>query len=1450
MATLDKFLPNVATSDTTKRMKVYDDLIAHLSDLDSSIECEEMDRFTEGLANWISGSNYKVTLNGLEVLVLLIDRMEDQFKHHVTTVLPAIVDRFGDSKPQVRDQALELAIKLLEIAPPQFVFDRLTNAFTHKLWKIREGVMLVLQTTLNQYGAKCLTIAKLVPMIVKCLDDQNAQVRQTAVDTLVVIYRHVGERVRSDLAKKKIPAAKLNVLYSRFDEVRAAGDMLVSSESSTKLDQDATDSKPASTKRLGSAPAKSMPKSMSSGRSSSSAAHQRKRTSSGAGAVDEEFFINQFEEVPKVMIFSGRELTEHMNKINTILSDPSHDWEKRVEQCKLVRSLIIAGAANYDEYQPLLRQQELAFVTSVKDLRSQIVRDVCISIAYLSQQLGSKFDHFAETVMPELIKLFPNTVKIMATSAIVCVRFLIQNTPSQRLIPIVTQNMSAKSSIIRRYCCEFLEQMLHMWPTHTLERHIAILQEAIKKGTGDADADARAFSRKAFWGFSSHFKEQADSLLGSLDPSKQRMLQGELSNSSSSNSLNSHQSGSLRAPASRARSASSQVDSGSLTRPKPQVSRRMSKPEESAYKYTPVRKNSTPAAIVRSSSDLDLTTTKKSLSSTRSTEGTYNSLHGGKSLSNARGKGNGVSSSSKTSPSAVKSSGYGSTERSRPRSRIGVSQSQPSSRSGSPSSRLSYVTYNNRVETPTSQKKRSAIPRSQGASRETSPTRISNRDRGATGGRLGYPQRISHNKNTTGEAPKRVLGTGRDSEQLLAQALLTTDRKRFDTYDSEDNASETSSICSERSYSSYGRASENLDYNSDRRKSHHSSVKGDDEKTLPKDVAEIVGNLASGSWADRKEGLLSLKKLLHSTRILNRLEVKKVTEIFTRMFHDPHGKVFGLFLEVLIEFIHVYRNDIQDWLYVLLTRLLNKLGADVLGSVQSKISRALDAVRECFHYDHQFSILSKYITDQTQAHNLKVKTGVLNYMYTLIMLMDPSDLVNNPEIRVAVSKIITWCAEPKSVEVRKAASAVIIALFDLNSPEFSIMLSSMPKTFQESATKIIHSHLKKAASSDPDVLSPRNFASPPGHTPSRFKPVTPRSNQLDEYETENMNPEEIYNSIRQTSADIQKLTQERDTTSQDSGISQISLPESRDGGDNNMSHRQDANHKQDMHKSIYNPSYYQDHDVQQCHTTFECHVDTLGDNDFKGDMVAEILSELSNHNERHAERKNAMMTLAKLTREGHLTTNNLWDEHFKSILLILLETLGDDDANVKALALRTLREILRNQGDRFRDYAELTILRVLEAHQDPAKSVVRAAEDCATTIANTIPSEQCLRVIQPIIKTSEFPISLAALKLENKVVDQMQREMLLRLLPDLTPDLIKACDHDESAMRKASVFCLVAAYMIVGEEMRPYLDDLTGSKLKLVNLYIKREQSKRQAGNSGSTVHSQIASPTSSEGML
>lgn len=58
-----------------------------------------------------------------------------------------------------------------------------------------------------------------------------------------------------------------------------------------------------------------------------------------------------------------------------------------------------------------------------------------------------------------------------------------------------------------------------------------------------------------------------------------------------------------------------------------------------------------------------------------------------------------------------------------------------------------------------------------------------------------------------------------------------------------------------------------------------------------------------------------------------------------------HLQVFSMFLETLVDFIGVHKDDLQDWLFVLLTQLLKKMGADLLGSVQAKVQKALDVTR-------------------------------------------------------------------------------------------------------------------------------------------------------------------------------------------------------------------------------------------------------------------------------------------------------------------------------------------------------------------------------------------------------------------------------------------------------------------------------------------------------------------------
>lgn len=460
---------------------------------------------------------------------------------------------------------------------------------------------------------------------------------------------------------------------------------------------------------------------------------------------------------------------------------------------------------------------------------------------------------------------------------------------------------------------------------------------------------------------------------------------------------------------------------------------------------------------------------------------------------------------------------------------------------------------------------------------------------------------------------------------------------------------------------------------------------------------------------------------------------------------------------------------------------------------------------------------------------LQTKQAMLNYLNGLVTVMEPSDFSNSSDTRLVVSRIITWTNEPKSVDVRKSAQSVLFGLFNLNPPEFSMMLSGLPKTFQDGATKILQSHLR--ANNEPDVLTPRNVASPQGQNRSRPPSRGPYGH--DEADTENMNPEDIYNSIKKTSADIQnfsfnsKLDQfdevkkRKDFTSQDSGIQDL-RNDSPDAGENRKPH--------------YNPSHYQDENTLNGYNKAalaEAVFDAQNEMSFnegsidQEDMISDILRELSNHNERHEERKSSMLTLIKFTREGAFA---LWDEHFKSILLILLETLGDDDLHIRSLALRVLREILRNQSQRFEEYAELTMLRILEAHRDPAKEVVRAAEECAATLASYIPPAQSIRILVPIIQTSQFPINLAAIKMQTKVIELMAAPALVPLLDEVMPGLLKGYDDNESSVRKASVFCLVGIYMVAGESLRPHLSELNGSKVKLLNLYIKRAQANKESG--------------------
>uniref|UniRef100_A0A8D1MEW2 CLIP-associating protein 1 n=1 Tax=Sus scrofa TaxID=9823 RepID=A0A8D1MEW2_PIG len=1517
---MEYFSAQVQQKDVGGRLQVGQELLLYLGvpgaipDLEENLGC--LGKTVDALTGWVGSSNYRVSLMGLEILSAFVDRLSTRFKSYVAMVIVALIDRLGDAKDKVRDKTQALILKLMDqVAPPMYIWEQLASGFKHKNFQSREGVCLCLIETLNVFGAQPLVLSKLVPHLCILFGDYNSQVRDAATLAIVEIYRHVGDKVRMDLYKKGIPPARLETILAKFDEVQNSGGMILSvcKDKSFDDEESVDGNRPSSAASAFKVPApKTSGNPVNSARKPGSAGGPKVGAGAskegGAGAVDEDDFIKAFTDVPSIQIYSSRELEETLNKIREILSDDKHDWDQRANALKKIRSLLVAGAAQYDCFFQHLRLLDGALKLSAKDLRSQVVREACITVAHLSTVLGNKFDHGAEAIVPTLFNLVPNSAKVMATSGCAAIRFIIRHTHVPRLIPLITSNCTSKSVPVRRRSFEFLDLLLQEWQTHSLERHAAVLVETIKKGIHDADAEARVEARKTYMGLRNHFPGEAETLYNSLEPSYQKSLQTYLKSSGSVASLPQSDRSSSSSQESLNRPFSSKWSTANPSTVAGRVSTGSSKA------------NSLPGSLQRSRSDIDVNAAAGAKAhhaagqSVRSgrlgagalNPGSYASLEDTSDKMDGTASDDGRVRAKLSAPLAGMGSAKTDT-RGRSRTKM-VSQSQPGSRSGSPGRVLTTTalsTVSSGVQrvlvNSASAQKRSKIPRSQGCSREASPSRLSvarssriprpsvsqgcSREASRESSRDTSPVRsfqplgpgygISQSSRLSSSvSAMRVLNTGSDVEEAVADALKKPARRRYESYGmhSDDDAnSDASSACSERSYSS-----------------RNGSIPTYMRQT--EDVAEVLNRCASSNWSERKEGLLGLQNLLKNQRTLSRVELKRLCEIFTRMFADPHGKVFSMFLETLVDFIQVHKDDLQDWLFVLLTQLLKKMGADLLGSVQAKVQKALDVTRESFPNDLQFNILMRFTVDQTQTPSLKtvkpalrdqlhcfwsskVKVAILKYIETLAKQMDPGDFINSSETRLAVSRVITWTTEPKSSDVRKAAQSVLISLFELNTPEFTMLLGALPKTFQDGATKLLHNHLRNTGNGTqgsmgspltrPTPRSPANWSSP------LTSPTNTSQNTLSpsafDYDTENMNSEDIYSSLRGVTEAIQNfsfrsqedmnepLKRESKKDDVDSMCGGPGMSDPRAGGDATDSSQTALDNKASLLHSMpahssprsrdYNPYNYSDsislfNKSALKEAMFDDDADQFPD-DLSldhSDLVAELLKELSNHNERVEERKIALYELMKLTQEESFS---VWDEHFKTILLLLLETLGDKEPTIRALALKVLREILRHQPARFKNYAELTVMKTLEAHKDPHKEVVRSAEEAASVLATSISPEQCIKVLCPIIQTADYPINLAAIKMQTKVIERVSKETLNLLLPEIMPGLIQGYDNSESSVRKACVFCLVAVHAVIGDELKPHLSQLTGSKMKLLNLYIKRAQTGSGGGDPTTDVSGQ-----------
>ncbi|CAM4751887.1 unnamed protein product [Rotaria magnacalcarata] len=1320
---LDDFYQSVLSKEPAVRLECFPSLENYLSDVNTSLECGDLTGFIDGLYRWIEGSNARIAGNGLRILELFLDRLDsNEFASYLDKVVSITVDRLGDAKDQVRETASNLLMKLMVTYAPQRIWDLIQAlSFDHKQYRVKDESQRLLIRSLNEFGSSTIQLNKLVPLICKLISDSNGTVRQQAMDTLVEIYRHVGEKVRSDIAKRDIPEAKLKQLYEKFDDVLASGRMITKAADSTddvtlfelrtmnstllehflgpsstrfqlptlfeeeddevyplvnitfcqinrtrksllaraqsaaKSRRGSDSSTVSSCSRLsGSISTRTTTTSLSSAvtsKVSNTSTYHRSRSSSGipcprssisttgaaaSGAVDEAIFEDAFNSSVDIMFSSGKDVENQLLNIRDTLADTNNDWEKRVDALKRLRSLVSSGGDQYDEFFRNLRQLDLPLATTVRDLRSQIVREACITLAYMSVRLTNRFERTAEGVIPVMINLLQNSAKIIATSGSVGMRYIVTNTQSSKLAPLILAGIESKSKEIRRQTYELLVIMLSNWDFSFLEKHGQLIHNGIKKGLSDADAEARINARKAFGFFREHFPALAETLLASLDASKKKALLGEMSNASSTQSLASVGSSRMRtakdAPPRQARTEISD-------------------------------KQNTPTNIARSSSANELAMRQKNATS--------------KTLSSL----NTSSSQPKTNRHELlpRSSKTTKTSSVTPTSSKIVSQSQPGSRSTSPHSYRSSHHLASSLRTPTNA--RSRIPTG-----SNGDSRISSRESSP-----GRPRSYGYR------------GPGSDYGGRVGSSLHG---------DSGDDASETSSICSERAY---------------------------------EDIPDVLRRISSNEWAERKEGLASLYHMIRSGRVLNPPELKLLTELLTKRFYDPNSQVFTAFLDVLPDFIIAYKRELNDWLYVLLTRLLIRLGSsDILDSVFKKLKQCLSIVNSSFDVHAQFVALIRFINDNSSAPSIKVKEILLRYFQQIIQHMEPVDITNNTDIRITLSKIINWSGEPKSVEMRKAAQAVILALHNLNRPEFNLMLMALPQNCQDVVAKVIRSANDMQSSTHSQLDNKYDFfqrSSLSGLT----SPMTASMH-----------------------SDVQSPSYASDMRILMENMQALNVNNHQEDLLINLASLKDKEHRSMIPVRPYMSKSYRSNSSQNKMTESSDSIYETPDRPAAINIALNLANTLTLPKEQRQHGLRCVLKFAKLN------DPEIWDLAFSKTLNTLTQILDNtqDEVIFKVYSLRIIRELLIHRTNLFMNYIELTIFRILKAQSENENDIIRAAEQAAQAAAEYLPAECNVRVLKPIIEQAKYPMNQSAIAMLQKAIEFMNKEACLDLMSEMIPPLL------------------------------------------------------------------------------
>eukprot|EP00656_Telonema_subtile_P011593 TRINITY_DN15743_c0_g1_i3.p1 TRINITY_DN15743_c0_g1~~TRINITY_DN15743_c0_g1_i3.p1 ORF type:complete len:1136 (-),score=257.67 TRINITY_DN15743_c0_g1_i3:63-3470(-) len=541
---ISAILPALADRDTKERMAGVSKLDQHLQ-RNGVDDCSQEGSLVDALVGLLGDNNFKVCQTALSCLELVVEHLDNRFRTHFNVVLGSLVERLGDNKAVVRAKALDVLNCIVRVLSPAACIDKIIPLLGHKNARVREQTLFSLCNTLDEFGPESVSLPKILPHLVKRLDDSQKDVRLAAISALEEWYRFVGGPLRNELSRRDIRPAILKMLFERFDEVEAGGhvETNLSRVSSVESSLGSAPATPVSTRSTSSnlevtaRPANvttSTPRTSGPGSArKSTASSPRSDSSSGVTlwwdqGIEGCCLATCSGEVAPKQVYSDKELSKEMVTVTSgLASGIEGDWNDRMKSMKHLQRLVLGGCGEFAVWPSQLRDLKDQLGSQLTDLRSAIIRDACATIALISSCCPDVLEQYVECLLEGMLKLTNQSIAVIAMAGVQGTRSVVNSCVSPRCVSKILEICAVKAPAHRRRAVEILAQILETYPASILERYVDTLMAAVRKYVSDRDMRVRSAGRVCFFAFCALWEDRGRDLFQTVDPSMQRVLTEE-----------------------------------------------------------------------------------------------------------------------------------------------------------------------------------------------------------------------------------------------------------------------------------------------------------------------------------------------------------------------------------------------------------------------------------------------------------------------------------------------------------------------------------------------------------------------------------------------------------------------------------------------------------------------------------------------------------------------------------------------------------------------------------------------------------------------------------------------------------------------------------------------------------------------------------------------------------